>query len=227
MKIAICDDEPQELQTAANLLAQYNADLNVTKFSSADALYQAFFASYFDIILLDIEMPEPNGYEIAKKLMISTKQPLIIFITKSTEYAVRGYDVAFHYLVKPIKFTKLCEVMDRALKRVQPCKLSFSSNGIQIYLPIDDILYVEVMRWTTIIHCKIKQYQTRISMKEMVQKLSRQNFYRTHNSFLVNLQYIDRVSPNELILCNGEHIPISRANQKGFQTALQQYLRMS
>lgn len=228
MQIAICDDELQELEYIADIVMRYQSNLNITKFDSADSLYRAFISTSFDIILLDIEMPEPNGYEIAKKLMkISNRQPLVIFVTKSTAYAVQGYDVAFHYLVKPIQFEKLCEVLDRACKIIQPFKLTLSINGIQYCIPTENILYIEVMRWTTTIHCKTEQYQARIPMKEIIKRLSNKDFYRIHNSFLVNLRYVDRVAPNEVIVSNGDHIPISRANRKGFQTALQQYLRMT
>ena len=74
MQIAICDDELQELECIADIVMRYQSNLNITKFDSADSLYRAFISTSFDIILLDIEMPEPNGYEIAKKLMKNIEQ---------------------------------------------------------------------------------------------------------------------------------------------------------
>lgn len=107
MKIAICDDETTECNRLYSYCKQYNQKFDVTLFFSASDLYNAFQTNFFDLILLDIEMQRPNGYEIAEKLMNSDPKPIIIFITKTLNYAVRGYGIAFKYLPKPISYGNL------------------------------------------------------------------------------------------------------------------------
>ncbi len=65
-------------------------------------------------------MDDTNGFDAAEELMSGSSQPLIVFVTKSTEYTIRGYDVAFHYLVKPLNEAKFHEVLKRALRLIIP-----------------------------------------------------------------------------------------------------------
>lgn len=226
LQIAVCDDEPIELKHVIELLYKYNAQINVDGFLSTKELYSALKVQPYDIVLLDIEMPDINGYKIAKQITKNiTPSPMIIFVTKSTAYAIQGYDVAFHYIVKPIDFGKFCDVMDRACRKIVSSKFVFQCNGTTHCIMVNNIIYIEILRFTITIHCKNNVYQIRSSMKKISQELCDSGFYRVHNSFLVNFQYIDRIASNEVTLSNGVVIPISRSNKKGFQLAFQQYMR--
>ena len=127
MRIAICDDEHQERLNIEILVKRYAPELSVSPFSSADELLIASKTTFFPLIFLDIEMDNTNGFEAAKELMSGSAKPLIVFVTKSTEYTIRGYDVAFHYLVKPLNEEKFHEVLERALRLIIPRYFSFTS----------------------------------------------------------------------------------------------------
>ena len=99
MRIAICDDEDQERLNIEALVKRYARELSIVLFSSADELLAAAKTTFFPLIFLDIEMDDTNGFDAAEELMSGSAKPLIVFVTKSTEYTIRGYDVAFHYLV--------------------------------------------------------------------------------------------------------------------------------
>lgn len=114
MNIAICDDYIQDLQLLQEYCEMYNSGYTITTFSSAHKLYHACKTVNYDIILLDIEMDSPNGYEIAKKLKSDNYKALIIFTTNSLDYAIRGYGVAFRYLTKPISYKYFCETIKSA-----------------------------------------------------------------------------------------------------------------
>lgn len=98
MKIAICDDDILDLQSLQSMIWDYDVSLDVTVFRSASALLRAFDTMFFDIIFMDIEMEHPNGYEVAEILMQKKDKPLIIFVTNSGEYTIRGYGIAFRYI---------------------------------------------------------------------------------------------------------------------------------
>ena len=115
MRIAICDDEDQERLNIEALVKRYAPELSIVLFSSADELLAAAKTTFFPLIFLDIEMDDTNGFDAAEELMSGSAKPLIVFVTKSTEYTIRGYDVAFHYLVKPLNEAKFHEVLKRAL----------------------------------------------------------------------------------------------------------------
>ena len=118
MRIAICDDEDQERLNIEALVKRYAPELSIVLFSSADELLAAAKTTFFPLIFLDIEMDDTNGFDAAEELMSGSAKPLIVFVTKSTEYTIRGYDVAFHYLVKPLNDAKFHEVLKRALRLI-------------------------------------------------------------------------------------------------------------
>ena len=93
MRIAVCDDEMQERQILLDLIHRYDSGLQVEAFSSASALQTAMASCFFDIIFMDIEMESPNGFEVARALTEAPggEKPLIIFVTKSGDYTIRGY----------------------------------------------------------------------------------------------------------------------------------------
>lgn len=143
MRIAICDDEDQERLNIEALVKRYAPELSIVLFSSADELLAAAKTTFFPLIFLDIEMDDTNGFDAAEELMSGSAKPLIVFVTKSTEYTIRGYDVAFHYLVKPLNEAKFHEVLKRALRLIIPQYFTFSSNGELYRIPVQEILYFE------------------------------------------------------------------------------------
>ena len=107
-KIAICDDNPTDIEYVSSIvntwaLAQ-NHLVKIQTFPSAEAfLFQYAEEKDYDILLLDIEMGEMNGVELAKQIRKSKKPVQIIFITGFPDFMAEGYDVsALHYLMKPI-----------------------------------------------------------------------------------------------------------------------------
>ncbi|MDE7272120.1 MAG: response regulator, partial [Lachnospiraceae bacterium] len=120
--IAVCDDMPIECADIAKqietILKQSNMDFVIKKFFSGMELIQR--KESFDIIFLDIKMPEISGMELAKEMRKQGKQSLIVFITSAREYVFEAFDVeAFQYLLKPIQKDKLSYVLEKATKRIR------------------------------------------------------------------------------------------------------------
>mgnify|MGYP000336977055 FL=1 len=86
MKFALCDDNPNELRQIRDYLLRYNAQANWKGFASSEELLAAFRRDYFDIVLLDIEMPDINGMELARQLRDMDDDLLIVFTTSYPEY---------------------------------------------------------------------------------------------------------------------------------------------
>ena len=103
MRIAICDDEERyriELKTILNKLL-INADLNIDTFDDGNILADAFAASPYDLVFLDIEMPALDGITLAKKIRSRSENVFIVFLTSHIEYALEGYEVnALRYLTR-------------------------------------------------------------------------------------------------------------------------------
>ena len=114
MRIAVCDDEERfRLDIKKHIDKIYNSlDVVVDCFSGGKELIASFEARPYDLVFLDIEMPEMDGITLAKKLRDMNDKIYIVFLTGHVEYALEGYEVnALRYLTKPIQDDKLKEVL--------------------------------------------------------------------------------------------------------------------
>lgn len=225
MKIAICDDCQKDLEEIAALLHRYDPTLSCQLFSSASELLASDQENNFDLILLDIEMPSPNGYEIAQQLKKRETPPIVIFVSNYTEYSVQGYEVAFRYLVKPVSMQKFSQVMDAARSELVPKSLTFSKGGATTIISISEIAYIEAANNDLIIHTDKDDFTFRGYLKDIRDKLPPGSFSCPHSSYLIHLSHIRSLAPNEVVMVNGGHIPISRNRKAEFKDEVFSYLR--
>lgn len=225
MKYALCDDDPDELKIMADLLNRFNAQAEFGCYRSAQDLLDAFSKDYFDIVLLDIEMQEPNGYQIAQELSKLPDAPLIIFITQSSDYTIRGYEVAFRYLKKPVSYCDFERAVVAATSKISPKRIPVSGTHETFFLRVKDIIYIEVFNYIAIFHTEHGTYRERISLKQLEKEISSSGFARPHNSYLVNLEYVDCIQKDTIVLTTGENLPLSRNRQKTFCKAMSDFMR--
>lgn len=230
-KIAICDDDPKQidyLQELVAIWAKKNSHvIEVKTYSGA----QPFLFDYeeekdFDILLLDIEMPEINGIALAKKVRKKSAAVQIIFITGFYEYFSDGFDVsALHYLIKPVEERKLWPVLDKAVSNLnyrQRSVLITTPDG-SYKIPLADILYVEAENVYIAVHTASEVYRTRMALAKFAQQLD-ETFFKAHRSFVVSLKYIKKITRAEITMTNGDAIPLSRGKYDEVHAALIKYL---
>jgi len=225
MRIAICDDEQNELHYLHALVERYNPKIDVFLFLSAESLLESMNTYSFDIILLDIEMEGTNGYTAAKRLKTVQNPPLIVFITNSAEYTYRGYEVAFRYLPKPVTFDVLSDVLSSAIEQIVPLKLTINENGRTHVIHINDILYIESSGHKLAIHTKGSIYECHMKLCEVESLLPVDVFTSPHKGYLVNLDCVDSIRESRLTLKGDVHIPVSRRRKKEFEQALFRFVR--
>ena len=226
MRIAICDDDANDLQAVQTALAQYDTagNIEISSFTKASDLFAANKKIPFDIAILDIEMKAPNGYEIAQKLVEQENAPIIIFLTNSTAYAIRGYGIAFRYLTKPIEYGALNKALDAAVCEAKANSFSFTADGISHIVRMKDIYYFEVFNHHTILHTMDQEYTFRATLKEIVTDLPSGYFGSPHQSYIVNFMHVQTAMAGELHLTNGAVVPVSRRRQQEFEDQLHSYL---
>lgn len=226
MHIAICDDERFDLDSLIAVLRQYDSkhQFKISCFSSASILLDAARDTLFDIAILDIEMTAPNGYDAAVELRKHTTPPLIIFITKSMEYTIQGYGVAFRYIPKPLTLEKLAPALDAAICEVQANRFTFSADGVSYILHMQDIYYLEVYNHVAMLHTRDSEYSLRASLKELLAQLPQGYFGMPHQSYVVNFTHIKAATAQQVVLTNGSRLPVSRRRQTEFMRQLHSYL---
>lgn len=226
MRIAICDDEAKDLSALRAAVEKYDSasNLEMASFTKAADLYAENNKCAYDIVILDIEMKAPNGYDIAERLVERESSPIIIFLTNSTAYTIRGYGIAFRYLTKPIDQKQLNKALDAAICEVKANRFIFTTEGISHIIRMNDIYYFEVFNHHTVLHTMDKEYLFRATLREIVTELPNGYFGSPHQSYLVNFVHVKTVMAKELHLTNGAVVPISRRKQQEFEAQLHTYL---
>ena len=117
MRIALCDDNQDFLQSTANLIRQWAAESGITAelfpFDNGDALLSKITGTHMDIVFLDVLMPLQNGIDIGRELRHHDNVVQIIYLTSSPEFALESYETkAQGYLLKPVSYEKLKETLD-------------------------------------------------------------------------------------------------------------------
>lgn len=226
LHIGICDDESMDLAYTLELVQKYDAErlLKVSTFLHATDLLETAKSPPFDIVLLDIEMPPPTGFEVAQRLIQKTSPPCIIFTTKNNAYAVKGYGIAIRYLQKPIAFEAFSEALDAAIAEASAHRLTIQIDNTIHAIRLQDVQYIEVLGHYAIIHTQNKSYRYRSSLKEILGRLPRGFFAVSHKSYVVNMEHIKSATTTEIIMDSGAVVPIGRTKAQKFNQAFYRFL---
>ena len=224
-RIAICDDEQNQIEYITSIVTSWSAHeghgCEIRTFASAEAfLFEYEEDKAYDILLLDVEMKNINGIELAKRIRKDNNRAEIIFITSHFEFVGEGYEVdALHYLIKPISVEKLTQVLTKAAEKlsVEPPSVVISCEGETVKLYESDILYVESFLHYIVIHTKDNEYKIKENISVFENKVS-DVFYRIHRSYLVSLKYITRISRTSVNIGNTE-LPLSRGKYDNINRA--------
>ena len=227
--IAICDDSDADRQYVSGLAEQWatKADhaIRVTEFTSAENfLFHYAEKSDYDILLLDIEMGDMDGVELAKRLRRENDTLQIVFITGYSDYISEGYEVAaLHYLMKPVKEDKLFSVLDRAVEKLQKNEkvLNLEIGGEMVRIPVYQIRYADVMGNYVTIHA-VNDHTVKMTLSELEKQLD-ERFYRVGRSYIVNLTTINRVTKTEIKLSDSTIIPLPRGAYEPLNRAIIQH----
>lgn len=217
ISIAICEDQinQQELlkKYLEKILIEYINSYEILIYNSGEELLSNY-PENIDIFLLDIQMNNINGMDVARKIReIDAKNVEIIFITSIVEYIQEGYEVrAYRYLLKPIKYDDLEKHIINCIKEIEnrdKYLIINEKNNIK-KIKHSEITYIEIQKKDMTIHTVNKVYLIKNSMDKIEKEINNVNFYRCHKSFLVNLEYVESIKQYVAILENKEEVPISR-----------------
>lgn len=232
LSIAVCDDEllfcARLSEKIRCMMERLGRTCVIRQFQSGTELLET--NEQFDIIFLDILMTDLNGMDTAKRVRERAYDKLLVFISSSPDYVWESYEVeAFWYLVKPVSEKKLEQVLRRAVAKAE--------EGPQEYLIIQkerrprklflkDICYFEIRGRVIELHGTEGVLPYYGQLGDLEKQLSGKGFFRCHKSIVVNLAYVDTYSHQEVVLENGERLPIARRRYESFcQTLLEDMKR--
>ncbi len=215
MKVAIVDDDIVFAKAFTRLLREKFKD-----FSQELDIFispQSFLSNNtnYDILFLDIEMPNVSGIELARKY--NNRNTKIVFVTNRDDMVFEAYNTtgAEGFIRKFALESDLKSLLHR-ITRDRQHKLFISvKNGDTIAkVRYSDIIYIEKIAHNIIIKTADNTYSKRTTISEIESSLLPNGFVRTHIGFLVNLSHIEFIKSNCTILTGGRTAPISRQNLK-------------
>lgn len=166
----------------------------------------------YDLLLLDIVMDELSGMELARRLRKQGSDAAIVFITANPDYALQGYDVgALHYLIKPLKAESLGKVIEEDYRRRFSRNYLCVKSGTQnLRILLKDIVCLEIVGRHVEITTLYGEVEASAKLAELLEELPKDQFYRCHVGYAINLRNIQRISRTEAVAVNGKVIPVSR-----------------
>lgn len=237
-RIAICDNDKifsAELhKQVEKSLSFQDLDAQIHEFyNTASFLESMDQGNHYDLIFLDILLDGENGYSFAKQLRNEDIKIDIIFITTTEDYAIAGYEVSpLLYLVKPVTDAQITYALEIFIKKHIPRQILLNLSGELVSIKLHEILYCEVYGHKTYVHLiSGEMKELRFSLQKLEDLLPASVFARSHQSYLVNMEHIDRITRYKLTLSNGQTIPISQAKYLNLQNKFiayssQQKIRM-
>lgn len=245
LRAIIIDDEEGARITLASLLRQYCEDVEVVAICpNVPEGVLAINKHNPDVVFLDIEMPDYNGFELLDFFKEITFE--IVFATAYDKYSIRAFEVsAVDYLLKPLEIDGLqnaikkvrekrllsnikerLEIMKEAIKEEEIRKIALPMSDGLLFIEVADIMMFEADRVYTNVFLKngskVLVSKPMRTFEEILQ--NRQIFYRPHRSFLINLNFIRKYSKGDSIIQmdNNMDIPLSREKKQDFESLLKE-----
>lgn len=239
LKTILIDDEINSLESLEIELHKHCPEVEVVaKYKQAAAGIKGIRTIQPDLIFLDIEMPGMSGFELLKEVRDIPFE--VIFVTAYDEYAIQAFKVsAMDYLLKPVDVTELKTAVVKVQEKIRQAdpvqkldvlltniehgqsgfqKLAIPSMKGLDFVDVKDILYcIGEGNYTSIHTVSGDKYVISRTMKETEELLNNPIFFRTHQSYLVNLngirQYV-KGSGGQLVMQDGTHIQVARARKE-------------
>mgnify|MGYP001024430388 CR=1 FL=1 len=223
------DNDPAALRLIREYCSKIQF-LNLTGvFSNPFEAVHAINNNQPDLIFLDVVMPQITGPEFIKTLY---NPPLVIFSSAFTEYAIEGFECdAVDYLVKPVSFERFSRAVNKAFRLMKlkspaeplagealPATGRFLLVKVEyttIRVDLSEILFIEGLKDYVKIHAEGRLILTKTTMKNIMDKLPSESFFRVNKSYIISLDKIDMIE-NSRIVIGSQRIPIGESYRPGF-----------
>lgn len=218
MNIAVVDDSISFVDDFCDKIERicenYNIDCGIDKLYDGYSIVENY--NNFDLIFLDIEMPNIDGIEVSRQvneLKGENDTPFIVFVTNKDNLvfnALKQYPYSFIRKTHFDEDIEQCLVNVNNKLREKPIKYPVKDGRITKHFNPKDIMYIEKEKNYVVFHVKDRLYKERSKIDEKLYDLSEFGFVRTHIGYLVNMSYVAEMTNTEFTLYNGTKIPISK-----------------
>jgi DNA-binding LytR/AlgR family response regulator len=221
MNCIIVDDDKISCKIIEGYVSKFTALNMIGSFNDAVAARNILTARHdIDLIFLDIEMPEMNGFDFIGSL---DSPPNIILISSAEEYALKAFDFnVVDYLLKPVSYSRFCKAIDKTFRYFTRKDLSnagdeeifIKKGSTLVKLKLRDIIYIEALENYVTLNTNDDKFTIHFTMKAIEHQLPSGVFIRVHRSFIINKSMIQAIKENSLDLNVGgslKCIPVGKS----------------
>ena len=228
MRIILCDSDKSVVGTYRKFVEVRAAEFGPARIDEMDSCEKMLFElsdepNEADVIIMDTHFEaKMDGIEAVRQLRDIGFIGEVIFLTDEKERVFESFDVRpFNYLLKgSVSLEKFSEVLRGALLSARDTKrerLTLACAGDVRNIPIDEIKYFEVSERIVEVHYGTEVFEFYSTIDKLENQLFGRNFIRSHKSFLVNAEHIDTVRGSEIVMDNGDIVPIASKYAKLFK----------
>ena len=233
LRIAICDDESQYVENHAKVIEQVMKECGsvgeLSKYTHSDNLLYDITEDqfFYDLILLDVEMPEYTGMELAAKIKPYLPNVKIIFITSHIEYAIDAFELSvFRYVPKNDMEKRLPVAIRDAVKLIELESgkvYTIQTNTRLEKIPYKEIYYIERDGKNARIVTQSGESKVRKSLQQVYDELASEEFIFVERGCIVNMIHIVQIKDGMAILKNGDNCAISRSHLQPVKEQINAY----
>jgi len=232
-RVLIADDEPAARRGVRQLLAPYPDFTIAGECRDGREVLAALDAMTADVLFLDIQMPEINGFEVIRR-RTSDRMPAVVFLTAYDQFAIRAFEAeALDYLVKPVSEQRFAATVKRLLKRLRSSSEQHEESIVvatargALVLPLREVDWIEAADYYARLWVGQRSYLLRESLAQLERRVSAHGFVRAHRQALVRLDGVRALLTTDTgdttaVLLNGARVPVSRRRRAAFAAAVKQ-----
>jgi two-component system LytT family response regulator len=231
-KVLVADDEPAARRGVRQLLAPFPEFTIIGECRDGREVLAALDASTPDVLFLDIQMPEVDGFEVIRRRN-PDRMPAVVFLTAYDQFAIRAFEAeALDYLVKPVSGARFATTIKRLSKRLlagvdapDKHRIVVSTARGALILPLREIDWIEAADNYARLWVGGRSYLLRESLAQLEHRIGAHGFARAHRQALVRMEGVRALQLNaggdsSAILSCGAKVPISRRRRAAFVAAL-------
>ncbi len=246
LKVLIVDDEPLARQGLARMVNAHGGFEVARLCSNGRDAVLALREQEFDLVLLDVEMPELDGFGVLVEIGVDA-MPQVVFVTAFDRYALRAFEAhALDYVLKPVEPERLAKSLQRARRmltagapgsrlaelleeiderKALPNHIAARSGGRTKLIPVDEIRWLKAAGNYVRLHMGEEMTLHRETLAQLHRRLDPKLFLRVHRSHVVNLSYVRELRPGghgdaQLFMANGTKLRVARGYRSGIEQAL-------
>lgn len=225
LNILIVDDEQVFLNSLKREIMQFCQDKNIpVKITLEDDPFSVIDDEKFlhnDIMLLDIDMPDISGMQVASQINDkkgNSEKPYIVFVTNKEELVFDALKEQPFSFVRKTHLEDLTPCLLRIHQKLSRPNIYSIKTGRGIYnICVDDIIYLEKKNNYVVFHTQTGLLKERTNIDSKFAGLASYGFLRPQIGYIVNVRYIEEVQKNTVLLSNGKEVPLSKKYRKSIK----------